>query len=212
MGHGIVFVGGMLVRAAFLIGLSRTRDLQFYNHFQIGWSLRSIVHWLLPFGSVSLRQNPVMAAAFFIFHVAVVITPLFLAAHNILWEEAFGWRLPMLGPHTADLLAILAVAALLVLFLRRLVKPEVRILSGFVDYLVLFLAAAPFVTGIMATHQVGPYGTIMVLHVLSSELLLILIPFTKLGHMLLFFFTRAFIGSDMGARRQEDGRLGARTW
>jgi hypothetical protein len=35
---------------------------------------------------------------------------------------------------------------------------------------------------------------------------LILIPFTKLSHMILFFFTRAFIGFEMGVRR------GARSW
>ncbi|MGQ9484627.1 MAG: hypothetical protein ACUVSA_06505 [Desulfosoma sp.] len=46
----------------------------------------------------------------------------------------------------------------------------------------------------------------MVLHVLSGEVLLVLIPFTKLGHMVQFFFARAFIGFEMGARR------GARAW
>jgi nitrate reductase gamma subunit len=46
----------------------------------------------------------------------------------------------------------------------------------------------------------------MIAHVITGEILLILIPFTKLGHMILFFFTRAFIGFEMGARR------GARSW
>jgi nitrate reductase gamma subunit len=46
----------------------------------------------------------------------------------------------------------------------------------------------------------------MIAHVIAGELLLLLIPFTKLGHMILFFFTRAFIGFEMGGRR------GARSW
>jgi hypothetical protein len=46
----------------------------------------------------------------------------------------------------------------------------------------------------------------LILHIIFSEILLILIPFTKLGHMILFFFTRAFIGFEMGGRR------GARSW
>jgi len=44
------------------------------------------------------------------------------------------------------------------------------------------------------------------LHIALSEILLIVIPFSKLGHMLLFFFTRAFIGFELGGRR------GARSW
>jgi hypothetical protein len=42
--------------------------------------------------------------------------------------------------------------------------------------------------------------------------MLVVIPFSKLGHIILFFFTRAFIGSEMGARREIEGRLGAHTW
>jgi hypothetical protein len=47
---------------------------------------------------------------------------------------------------------------------------------------------------------------------LTGEIMLVVIPFSKLGHLILFFFTRAFIGSDMGARRAIEGRLGAQTW
>jgi nitrate reductase gamma subunit len=53
---------------------------------------------------------------------------------------------------------------------------------------------------------VGHYETVMILHLLTAHLILILIPFTKLAHMILFFFTRAFIGFEMGGRR------GARSW
>jgi len=58
----------------------------------------------------------------------------------------------------------------------------------------------------MAYHHWGPYELILILHILFSEILLILIPFSKLGHMILFFFTRSYIGFEMGGRR------GARSW
>jgi nitrate reductase gamma subunit len=61
-------------------------------------------------------------------------------------------------------------------------------------------------TGILAYHQMGPYELMLPLHIALSETLLIVIPFSKLGHMLLFFFSRAFIGFELGARR------GARSW
>jgi hypothetical protein len=41
----------------------------------------------------------------------------------------------------------------------------------------------------------------VILHMLSGELMLILIPFTKLSHMVFFFLSRAHIGSEFGERR-----------
>ena len=70
----------------------------------------------------------------------------------------------------------------------------------------LSVGALPFATGFLAYHQIGPYELLMILHLLTAEIILILIPFTKLAHMILFFFTRAFIGFEMGGRR------GARSW
>jgi nitrate reductase gamma subunit len=104
------------------------------------------------------------------------------------------------------------VACVVFLFVRRLARPEVRILSSLWDYVLLLLTAAPFVTGYLAYHQYNDYTTWLVLHILCSEILMIIVPFSKLGHLILFFFTRAFIGSDMGGRRDQYGRLGARTW
>jgi len=82
----------------------------------------------------------------------------------------------------------------------------VRILTTPWDYTLLVLTALPFVTGFLAYHQQGPYEVMLLLHVLFAEILLIIIPFSKLGHIILFFFTRAFIGVEMGGRR------GARSW
>ncbi len=207
-----VLVLGLVVRAAFLLGLSREGDRIFYDHFQWSWSLRSIFRWLLPLGSVSFRQQPLFGAAFWLFHFCLLLVPLFLGAHNLLWEESWGWSLPRLPGALADALTVVFMAAAAVLWLRRLIRPEVRILSGVWDYAVLLITAAPFVTGFLAYHQLGPYEPMLVLHLFSGELMLVVIPFSKLGHMILFFFTRAFIGVDMGARRQVEGRLGAKVW
>ncbi len=208
----IIFFGGLLVRAAFYVGLSLERDRVFYDHFSITWSWRSIYHWLLPWGGNSFRKQPLFGLVFFVFHLCLLGVPIFLGAHNIMWEEAFGWSLPTLPNQVADWGALLLIACVVFLLLRRLVRPEVRILSGLWDYLLLLLTAAPFVTGYVAYHQYGDYQTWLVLHILASEVLMIIVPFSKLGHLMLFFFTRAFIGSDMGARREEYGRLGAHTW
>lgn len=202
----IIFLGGLLVRVAFLFGLSLERDRVLYNHADAGWGLKSIGHWLIPWGSVSMRLQPVFTLAFFLFHLCLLAVPLFLAAHNILWEESFGLSLWSLSDATADVLTLIFLASALFLLTRRLLRPEVRILTSLWDYTLLILTMLPFITGFLAYHQWGPYETVLILHILFSEILLIVIPFSKLGHMVLFFFTRVFIGFEMGGRR------GARAW
>jgi nitrate reductase gamma subunit len=114
--------------------------------------------------------------------------------------------------HLADALTGVFILIGLGLILRRLLRAEVRILSAPRDYLLLLLTLAPFITGFMTYHQFGPYRIMLCLHMLTSEILLVLIPFTKLSHAFLFFATRFFIGSDMGGRREREGRVGTRTW
>jgi len=202
----IIFIGGLIVRVAFLAGLSRERDRVFYNHADASWAWRSIFHWLIPWGSVSLRQQPFFALVFLVFHICLLGVPLFLNAHNMLWDESFGVSLWSMSDQLADILAMVVVGCGVFLFIRRLIRPEVRILTSAWDYTLLILTLAPFVTGVMAYHHWGPYELILILHILFSEILLILIPFSKLGHMILFFFTRSYIGFEMGGRR------GARSW
>ncbi len=103
-------------------------------------------------------------------------------------------------------MSVILLVSIIFLVIRRIVRSEVRILTGAWDYILLGFTALPFLTGFLAYHQFGPYEAMMIAHVLTGEFLLILIPFTKLGHMILFFFTRAFIGFEMGGRR------GARSW
>ena len=202
----VVFAVGMLVRLAYLLGISRERDRIAYNHASFSWGLKSILHWIFPWASAATRQQPVFALAVFVFHVCLLAVPLLLSAHNVLLDEAFGVSLWSMPDHLADTLTVFLIASGLFLFTRRLVRPEVRILTGAWDYVLLILTMTPFVSGFLAYHQMANYEVSFYLHIISAEILLVLIPFTKLAHMILFFFTRAFIGFEMGGRR------GARAW
>ena len=201
-----VFVVGLIVRLVYLFGLSRERDRVFYNHVDLRWALRSIVHWLFPLGSISMRSQPLFSIAFYVFHVCLFIVPIFLLAHNMLWRESFGIRLPSMPDSLADILTMVFMVTAVILLVRRLVRPEVRILTTAWDYFLILLTSSPFVTGFLAYHQIGPYKLMMLLHILLAEILLVVIPFSKLGHIILFFPSRAFIGFEMGTRR------GVRTW
>jgi nitrate reductase gamma subunit len=67
--------------------------------------------------------------------------------------------------------------------------------------LILALATSPFVTGLLARYEVGNYSFWLLAHILSGELLLVAIPFTKLSHIVLFFATRAQLGMDYAIKR-----------
>jgi len=202
----IIFFGGLIFRIARLYHLSRKKDRIIYNHASVNWGVKSILHWLLPWGSASMRQQPVFTFVAFVFHITLLSVPIFLDAHNILWEESWGMGLWSLPDALADMMTVIVLLSIIFLVIRRIVRSEVRILTETWDYVLLGLTALPFLTGFLAYHQFGPYELLMILHLLTAEIILILIPFTKLAHMILFFFTRAFIGFEMGGRR------GARSW
>lgn len=202
----IIFIGGMCVRLIFLFYLSRKKDQVIYHHTSFSWGIKSIFHWLVPWGSASMRNQPIFTLTVFSFHLTLLAVPLFLNAHNIMWDEAFGLSLWSIPDAAADVMTIILIASAGFLIIRRIRRAEVRILTSPWDYTLLILTTAPFISGLFAYHQWGPYETLLILHILSAQVLLILIPFTKLSHMILFFFTRAFIGFEMGGRR------GARSW
>ena len=165
----IFFMGGLSARIAFLCRLSRKKDRVIYNHFSFSWGLRSILHWMIPWASAAMRQQPIFSAVAFIFHLALLAVPLFLAAHNVLWDEAFGISLWSLPNPVADAMTLVLMAAAVFLGVRRRIRPEVRILTGAWDYFLLVLTTLPFLTGFLAYHQWGPYEALLILHILGGS-------------------------------------------
>ncbi len=196
----VVFIVGMIYRVAALISLSRKKDQVVFDHFSTGWALRSIFHWLLPLNR-TVAQYPGYSIMAYVFHILLLGVPIFLLAHNVLWYESWKiswWSLP---ENVADYLTLLMLAVTLCLIIRRMVVPYVTIVTTAFDYLLLVVVALPFLTGYLAYHQWINYQWMVILHMLSGELMLILIPFTKLSHMVFFFLSRAHIGSEFGERR-----------
>ncbi|MFZ5562612.1 MAG: sulfate respiration complex protein HmcE [Thermodesulfobacteriota bacterium] len=200
-----VFFVGLAVRLVrYIRGLDWQKDRVTYRvntSYGVKGALRSIVFWLVPYKTSGWRTNPVMTVLFFVMHVGLLVTPIFLKAHNYMLHDAFGISLPTIPDGLADLLTIAVMAAALFILLRRLALPEVRIITDWKDILVLAIAVAPFVTGFCAYHEVGSYDFWIVAHILSGEIMLVAIPFTKLSHFLLFFLSRAQLGMDFGIKR-----------
>jgi nitrate reductase gamma subunit len=201
----IVFFVGIVVKLVLYVrGLDWKLDRVTYSvntSYGVRGALRSIGFWLMPYGTQSYRNNPGFTLALFVMHIGLILTPIFLLGHNILLEERWGVSLPSLPEGATDVLTVGVIAAALLLLLRRIALPEVRILTTAYDVLLLAIAAAPFVSGLIAryAHTDGQLWTIV--HVLCGEIFLVAIPLTKLSHFVLFFATRAQLGMDYGIKR-----------
>jgi nitrate reductase gamma subunit len=142
-----------------------------------------------------------MTVLVFTFHICLLVTPVFLLGHNLLLKERWGFSFWTLSETTADVLTFLVIIAAVFLVLRRIALPEVRIITSAYDYLLIGIAVSPFVTGLLAHHQVGDYPFWLILHIICGEIMLISIPLTKLSHFILFFLSRAQVGMDFGIKR-----------
>ena len=152
------------------------------------------------------KTDPLMTIVTSVFHVCLIVAPLFLLGHNILLDQSWGLSLFSLPESFSDGLTLVVLICGAYFLGRRLFLSRVRVITSIYDYLILLIAIAPFLTGFLAYHQWWDYRTVIFLHILSGEVMLITIPFTKLGHMLFFFLYRFFIDSEYSFVR------GSRTW
>ncbi|MFH2037610.1 MAG: hypothetical protein ABIJ45_14515 [Candidatus Zixiibacteriota bacterium] len=121
------------------------------------------------------------------------MVPLFLADHIVLWEGFLKIDLPQIGYGLADFLTLFSIVCLIILLGFRIFSSRLRAMSKRMDYILLINILIPFIAGYLAMHpNINPFSwnTIMLIHILSAELLFVLIPFTKLAHIVLFVFDR----------------------
>lgn len=197
----IVFVLGTIVQILRFFSLSRKIGISPHVPSlppkKKGGQTNSLIDFVVGFLSETkntvLAVHPVMITVSTIFHIGLVFIPLFLLGHNELIELTLGISLPSVAESTSDMLTIVVLACCAFFLYRRIFLARVRAITSFYDYLVLALATVPFLTGFLAYHQIFDYRTIMIIHMLSGELMLMAIPFTKLTHMIFFFLNRFLV-------------------
>ncbi|SMC75294.1 Nitrate reductase gamma subunit [Desulfocicer vacuolatum DSM 3385] len=150
--------------------------------------------------------HPVMTVITSLFHTCLIAAPLFLLGHNNLIDESWGISFFSLPEGITDIMTVMVIGCSLFFLFRRIFSPRVRSITTLSDYLILLLTAMPFITGFLAFHQTTAYKPMIILHMLSGEIMLILLPFTKLVHMLFFFINRFLIPHENSFGR------GTRTW
>ncbi|MBF0105691.1 MAG: nitrate reductase [Deltaproteobacteria bacterium] len=193
----LVFFIGSLFRIIQMFRLAK-KEKVIYPYMTVRHSLRSIIHWIVPFAGRNMRLRPFMTIATFAFHLSLFAAPLFLVAHNVILDARWGVSLWVLPETVADVLTLIVIAVCVFFFVRRMFAPEVLYVTSWGDVILLVLIALPFVTGFIAHHQFFASRAVLIAHIILGEIMLMLVPFTRLSHMLYFFFTRAYMGCEFG--------------
>jgi nitrate reductase gamma subunit len=152
--------------------------------------------WLLPVNRLWTKR-PLYSTVSFAFHVGLILVPLFYGAHVLLWKNSVGFAWFSLSETWADVLTLVVIAGGVILFLMRSLYAPARALSRKQDYVWPLLLVVPFITGYICAHNgISPagYQWMMLIHIYSANLIMVMIPFTKIAHCVLLPLSQLVTG------------------
>jgi len=195
-----IFLFGLLVRFVELWLLGRKTDLSEARAHPMGPGLRTVLSRSVPMPG-ALKHAPLVFLGGYIFHFGFLVTLLFYVPHIHFLRSILGFGWPGLPPFLIDVLGLVTIATLIALLVQRFTDPVRRFLTRTDDYVAWTVTFLPLLSGYAAFHRLGTdYTTMLALHILSVELLLIVIPFTKLMHMFTFMLARWYNGAIAGRK------------
>ncbi|MEA3409992.1 MAG: hypothetical protein U9R74_00440 [Pseudomonadota bacterium] len=199
----IIFVAGVIIRFAEILLLGRETNLAEAKGSEMGSGLRTIASRFIPDKSTIQRSTFTIVAGY-IFHIGLFITLFLFAPHILMFKEVFGFGWPSLPTPVVDAMAVVTIIALLAVLTYRMRNNVLKFLTTTEDYIVWLVTIAPLITGYIAFHRIGLTApTLLAIHILSVELLLVLFPFTKLMHTFTIVLSRWYGGAISGYRGVE---------
>jgi len=195
-----VFGVGVLVRFLEMWLLGRKADLAEPRGAAVSAGLRTMITRSAP-RPEELRDGGFVLFTSWIFHLAFIVTFLFLVPHIAFLKSIVGFGWPALPKALVAILAILGIVAMVALFVHRFFHAARRFLGHTIDYVAWAATFLPLLTGYLAAHSpVFGYTMTLALHILSFELFIALIPFTKLMHMFTVWVSRYINGATFGRK------------
>ncbi len=130
------------------------------------------------------------------YHLGLFAVVLLFTPHIVFLGSLFGVTWPGLPSSIITIISVLTLTLFLAVLFRRVTHPVMRMLSNFDDYFSWFITMLVLVSGLAATAHIGaPYQTLLGLHILSVDVLLIWFPFGKLMHAFYIFPSRGINGA-----------------
>ncbi len=178
-----------LARVLFLTAAGATQALRRTRDRRLPWKDLALktLGWLFPVVRLT-RKRPIYSVISFAFHVGLIGVPLLLGAHVLLWRRGVGFAWPAMPQSWANWLTLVVVVTGLGLFLGRVFHRGARTLSRGQDYFWPLLLVVPFISGYVASNlSLSPrsYQAAMLIHIYAGNLIMVMIPFTKIAHCVL---------------------------
>ena len=150
------------------------------KEFRLGYNLATVGRFFAPF-HMAVPKRPWYAALRYIFHICMLVVPLWLSGHIMLWSfSRFEWEWDALPDAWADWMTIILLGLAAYFLIRRIVVKDIRLTSCLSDYVLIILTALPFLTGYALTH--GSLDGVPFLgenmrrvHVLSGEAMMLMV-------------------------------------
>jgi nitrate reductase gamma subunit len=202
----VVFVGGMSYRLVRVLMLGWSRDRVPSKGSKLKGVLisylKGIVVWpFIPWVKNTFSRKPVMYLAGGLFHLGLFIIIFFGTPHMLVWKSLVGFGWSTIPLPIVDWLAAVTIVAMAVLFINRLVDPVLKLITGPAEWLNWWVVFLPMITGyIMAHHLLRNYEMLFSLHMLSINVMLIWIPFSRISHFMFYFFSKTIHGAQFGKR------------
>lgn len=196
----VIFVLGTIWRLVEIYSLGRKADMAPRRNVAGASGWHTIARRSLPPPGMA-KRSPVSYIGGYVFHIGLFIIVFLFAPHIQLVNGLLGVSWPGLPSQVVDAVTVVTLATMVVVLVDRINKPVKRYLSTFQDYFTWALTFLPVLTGFLAVkHLLLPYTTMLAIHILSVELLLIVLPFTKLIHVFTLIPSRWFNG-DINGRK-----------
>jgi nitrate reductase gamma subunit len=193
-----IFVLGVLWRLFEIYSLGRKKDLAAPRSVAGASGWHTVFRRSVPPEGM-LKKSPVSYIGGYTFHIGLAIVVFLFAPHIKLIQSLTGLHWPGLPSQFIDLVAIVTLAAMVVVLVDRINKPVKRYLSTFGDWFTWTLTFLPVLTGwLTVRHLLLPYTSMLAIHILTIELLLVFLPFTKLFHAFTVFGSRWYNGTVNG--------------
>ena len=162
-----------------------------------GFIKGNLRHFLPRIGFLSRTAVHIIGG--YAFHLGLFAVLLFAAPHIRFIDRLItGVSWPAMPFWAFIVTAQIAFAGLIVLWLRRISDPVMRLISDSDDHAGSWLTFAVMLTGCLALQEA--HGFLRGLHMLFVNLWLIYFPFSRLMHAFTFVFARGFTGAVYGRR------------
>jgi len=196
-----VFIVGVTVRLFEIFMLGRKKDLSEPKGCAVRGGFKTIARRFLPQDKQTFQRSYFIVIAGYVFHIGLLVALFLLVPHIELMKFSLGFGWKGLPTPLVDFLTVLSLIALLGLLWHRLTSPVLKHISDAGDYVAWTLTFLPLLTGYLTYHHLFfDYTWLLALHILSAELLMVMLPFTKLMHTFTVFISRFYGGAIAGRK------------